>query len=234
MQEKTTANTLDFDVKIELTWKEKLREEFTKPYFLQLIQFLKQERESGNKIYPAGNRIFAAFDYTPFDKLKVVILGQDPYHGTGQANGLCFSVNHGINKPPSLQNIFKELKDDLGIPLPPTGNLEGWAKQGVLLLNATLTVRANEAGSHQQKGWEQFTDAVIKKISEDATGVVFLLWGKYAQAKEALIDSNKHYILKAAHPSPLARGAFFGCRHFSKTNEILKKSGKHPIDWNVA
>ncbi len=233
MQEPLIAHTQELDVKIESSWKEKLKEEFTKPYFLQLIQFIKQERESGNKIYPAGNRIFAAFDYTPFDKLKVIILGQDPYHGTGQANGLCFSVNHGINKPPSLQNIFKELKDDLGIPLPPTGNLEAWAKQGVLLLNATLTVRANEAGSHQQKGWEQFTDAVIKKISEDATGIIFLLWGKYAQAKEILIDANKHYILKAAHPSPLARGAFFGCKHFSQTNEILKISGKQPIDWNV-
>lgn len=221
------------DVKIEFSWKEKLKDEFSKPYFNQLTKFLKRERAIGNKIYPAGKLIFAAFDYTPFDKIKVVILGQDPYHGAEQANGLCFSVTEGINKPPSLQNIFKELNDDLGIPIPPYGNLESWAKQGVLLLNATLTVRANEAGSHQQKGWEEFTNAIITKISTETKGVVFLLWGKYAQAKEILIDTNKHFVLKAAHPSPLARGAFFGSKHFSKTNEILIKMGKEPIDWRL-
>ncbi len=221
------------DVKIEASWKEKLKSEFSKPYFLELIQFLKQEREAGKKIYPTGNRIFAAFDYTPFDKVKVVLIGQDPYHGPGQANGLCFSVSDGISKPPSLQNIFKELLDDLGIPIPTTGNLEPWAKQGVLLLNATLTVRAGEAASHQQKGWEQFTDAVIKKISNDAIGIVFLLWGRYAQAKEILIDAEKHFILKAAHPSPLARGAFFKSKHFSQTNNLLKQVGKEPIDWRI-
>lgn len=162
-----------------------------------------------------------------------MIIGQDPYHGKGQANGLCFSVSPGIDKPPSLVNIFKELKDDLGIPIPKSGNLEPWADQGVLLLNATLTVRAGEAGSHHNKGWEIFTDAVIKKISEQKKGIVFLLWGKFAQTKEELIDKNKHYILKAAHPSPLARGAFFGCKHFSKTNELLVKQGLQPIDWRV-
>lgn len=233
MQPSTATDANSIEVKIEPSWKEKLKEEFSKPYFSTLIQFLKQEREAGKKIYPAGSRIFAAFDYTPFDQLKVVILGQDPYHGIGQANGLCFSVNDGINKPPSLQNIFKELRDDMGIEIPATGNLEGWAKQGILLLNATLTVRADEAGSHQQKGWEEFTDAVIKKISTDADGIVFLLWGRYAQAKAELIEATKHYILKAAHPSPLARGAFFGCKHFSQTNALLTRMGKVPVDWSV-
>lgn len=233
MQEQSTHTINAPNVKIEASWKEKLNDEFSKLYFLQLTQFLKQEREAGSKIYPSGSRIFAAFDCTPFDKVKVVILGQDPYHGLGQANGLCFSVNNGISKPPSLQNIFKELHEDIGVPIPAAGNLEAWAKQGVLLLNATLTVRANEAGSHQQKGWEEFTDAVIKKISADAEGVVFLLWGRYAQAKETLIDHSRHYILKAAHPSPLARGAFFGCRHFSQTNEILTRIGKEPVNWTV-
>jgi uracil-DNA glycosylase len=162
-----------------------------------------------------------------------VIIGQDPYHGEGQANGLCFSVSDGINKPPSLVNIFKELKDDIGISIPLSGNLDKWSQQGVLLLNATLTVRAGEAGSHQNKGWEQFTDAVIKKVSDDLEGVVFMLWGRYAQAKESLIDKNKHYILSAAHPSPLARGAFFGCKHFSRANEILRKTGREPVDWSL-
>ncbi len=221
------------EVQLEASWKENLQSEFSKPYFIELIQFLKEEKKQQKKIYPVGNRIFAAFDCTPFNQLKVVLLGQDPYHGDRQANGLSFSVNNGINKPPSLQNIFKELKNDVGIEIPVNGNLESWAKQGVLLLNATLTVRANEAGSHQKKGWEEFTDAVIRKISAESKGVVFLLWGKYAQAKEILIDASKHYILKAAHPSPLARGAFFGSKHFSQTNQLLINQGKTPIDWNI-
>ncbi|MEP7263647.1 MAG: uracil-DNA glycosylase [Bacteroidota bacterium] len=221
------------EIRIEKSWKEKLSDEFEKDYFIQLREFLKSEKERGIKIYPEGNKIFAAFEHTPFKQVKVVIIGQDPYHGDGQANGLSFSVNDHINKPPSLLNIFKELQSDIGIPIPVSGNLSKWSEQGVLLLNATLTVRAGEAASHQNKGWELFTDAVIRKISEELTGVVFLLWGRYAQAKEVLIDHNKHYILKAAHPSPLARGAFFGSKHFSKTNEILINTGRHPVDWNI-
>lgn len=221
------------DIKLEPSWKLKLNEEFDKEYFLSLRDFLKAEKKSGVMIYPPGSKIFAAFDYTPFNNLKAVIIGQDPYHGPGQANGLCFSVSKGIRKPPSLLNIFKELQADLGIPIPENGNLENWAKQGVLLLNATLTVRSNEAASHQGKGWEQFTDAVIRTVSEKSNGIVFLLWGKFAQAKAPMIDSSKHYILEAAHPSPLARTGFSGCRHFSKTNEILKSIGKSPIDWKL-
>ncbi len=213
-------------------WKNLLETEFRAPYFALLKDFLVQER-ARYVVFPPGKQIFSAFDHTPIDKLKVVIIGQDPYHGKGQANGLCFSVSPGISQPPSLVNIFKELQTDLGIPVPKSGNLEPWAGQGVLLLNATLTVRENTAASHQGKGWEQFTDAVIKTISENKTGVVFLLWGKYAQSKEALIDASKHHILKAAHPSPLARGAFFGCKHFSKTNEILRKQGLSEIDWRI-
>lgn len=220
------------NIKIHPSWKEVLSDQFSAPYFLNLKDFLTKEKKNFT-LYPPGNRIFAAFDHTPFENVKVVIIGQDPYHGAGQANGLCFSVSPGIDKPPSLVNIFKELKDDLGIPVPKSGNLEPWADQGVLLLNATLTVRAGEAGSHQHKGWETFTDAVIKKISEKKKGIVFLLWGKFAQSKENLIDTTKHYILKAAHPSPLARGAFFGCKHFSKTNELLVKQGLQPIDWRI-
>jgi len=220
-------------VKIESSWKKHLADEFSKEYFRNLTLYIKSEREKGAKIFPPGKKIFAAFEHTPFDEVKVVIIGQDPYHGDGQANGLCFSVSDGINKPPSLQNIFKELLSDLGIPIPASGNLEKWSKQGVLLLNATLTVRAGEAGSHQNKGWEQFTDAVIRKLSDDKTGIVFLLWGRYAQAKDVLIDQSKHYILTAAHPSPLARGAFFGSKHFSKTNELLIHSGKQPVDWTL-
>jgi uracil-DNA glycosylase len=218
---------------IEAGWMDALRDEFNSSYFSQLKDFLVREKSTGKTIYPPGKQIFSAFDYTPFDKVKVVIIGQDPYHGMGQAHGLCFSVPDGIKPPPSLINIFKEIKDDLGIPVPKKGCLEKWAKQGVLLLNAMLTVQANIAGSHQNKGWEQFTDAVIKTISDKKTGVVFLLWGKYAQGKEKLIDTSKHYVLKAAHPSPLAGGAFFGCRHFSKTNELLQKQGLEPIDWKI-
>lgn len=219
-------------VSIEETWKIELASEFNAPYFKQLKSFLVTEREKYT-IFPPGKLIFAAFNDTPFDKVKVVILGQDPYHGRGQANGLCFSVGPTVPKPPSLINIFKELQDDLGIPVPEKGGLEPWAAQGVLLLNATLTVREGQAGSHQGKGWEQFTDAVIRKISEEKQGIVFLLWGRYAHSKEGLINADKHFILKAAHPSPLARGAFFGCKHFSKTNKILEHQRKTPIDWRI-
>jgi len=219
--------------KIEAEWLEILKDEFAKPYFEELKTFLLDEKKL-YRIYPPGNRIFAAFDHTPFSKVKVVILGQDPYHGDGQAHGLCFSVPDGIPVPPSLVNIYKELNSDLGIPIPQTGNLEKWASQGVLLLNATLTVRANQAGSHQRRGWENFTDEVIRRLSAQQSGIVFILWGSYAQAKESMIDTSKHFVLKAVHPSPLSvyRG-FFGCRHFSKTNELLKTVGKAPIDWSL-
>lgn len=219
---------------LEDSWKQLLRNEFNEDYFLALKQFLVEEKKR-YKIFPPGSQIFSAFNHTPFDQVKVVILGQDPYHGPGQAHGLCFSVPDGIPKPPSLQNIFKEIHDDIGIPIPESGNLEKWARQGVLLLNATLTVRANQAGSHQGKGWERFTDAVIRTISENREGIVFLLWGNYAQAKEAIIDTSKHYTLTAPHPSPLsASRGFFGCRHFSKTNIILTNSGRQAIDWSLS
>jgi len=218
---------------IEASWKEVLSDEFNADYFSSLKEFLVEEKKKYT-LYPPGSKIFNAFDHTPVDKVRVVILGQDPYHGAGQAHGLCFSVPKGIAQPPSLVNIFKELHTDLGIPIPNHGNLEHWTGQGVLLLNATLTVRANQAGSHQGKGWEQFTDAVIRKISDTRSGVVFILWGRYAQAKETLIDTQKHYILKAAHPSPFsAYNGFFGCRHFSKTNELLQKQGLPAIDWKI-
>lgn len=220
-------------VAIEDSWYELLHEEFEKEYFIQLKSFLKSEKEQF-VIYPPGNKIFSAFNHTPVNKVKVVIIGQDPYHGAGQANGLCFSVSDGIKQPPSLVNIFKELNSDLNIPMPKSGNLEKWANQGVLLLNATLTVRANQAGSHQKQGWEEFTDTVIKKLSDKKDGLVFLLWGKFAQDKAALIDNSKHFILKAAHPSPFsAHNGFFGCKHFSKTNEILTNRGLSPIDWRI-
>ena len=219
------------NVKIAESWKTLLQDEFEKPYFHQLVNFVKSEYNI-YKVYPPGKLIFNAFDHCSFEDLKVVILGQDPYHGAGQANGLCFSVNDGIRKPPSLVNIFKEIQDDVGTPIPESGNLERWAKQGILLLNATLTVRANQAGSHQNKGWETFTDAVIKQISDKKSGIVFLLWGAYAQKKGSIIDKNKHYTLQSAHPSPFAahRG-FFGNKHFSKTNEFLIKNNKTPIKW---
>ncbi len=217
---------------IEESWGVVLKEEFSKPYFLQLKEFLLEERKK-HVVYPPGKLIFSAFNHTPLNNVKVVILGQDPYHGAGQANGLCFSVSDGIKMPPSLVNIFKEIQNDLGYPIPISGNLERWADQGVLLLNAMLTVRANEPGSHQSRGWESFTDSVIKHISNEKQGVVFLLWGKYAQAKEMLIDGSKHHILKAAHPSPFsAYNGFMGCKHFSKANEILLAQGKQPIDWH--
>ena len=218
---------------IEESWKSVLTNEFAADYFKNLKAFLLSEKKSGKVVYPPGKQIFAAFDYTPFEKVKVVILGQDPYHGAGQAHGLSFSVPPGVKPPPSLVNMFKELQMEYGYPVPSNGNLEKWAKQGVLLLNATLTVRATTAGSHQNKGWEQFTDAVIRELSEKRKGIVFLLWGKYAQAKERLIDTSKHFVLKAAHPSPLAGGAFFGCNHFKKVNEILQQEGKKEIDWQI-
>ncbi|MCU7694666.1 uracil-DNA glycosylase [Haoranjiania flava] len=223
------------DVQIESSWKEVLKEEFAKRYFEHIAMFLKAEKQSGRKIFPPGNLIFNAFEQTPFDKVKVVLLGQDPYHNDGQAHGLCFSVPNGVAFPPSLKNIFKEINDDLGIPIPKTGDLTKWARQGVLLLNAALTVRAHDANSHSKIGWSTFTDAVIKKISDEKEGVIFLLWGRFAQDKQVLIDATKHHILKAAHPSPLsAHNGFFGCRHFSATNELLAKQGKAPIDWNNA
>ena len=220
--------------KIEESWKSALKDEFSMPYFSELKKFLENEKKSGQIIYPPGSNIFSAFNKTPFKEVKVVILGQDPYHGTGQAHGLSFSVKETQSLPPSLKNIFKELKNDLDITMASSGNLEKWAQQGVLLLNATLTVRANQPGSHQNKGWENFTDSVIREISHKLTGIIFLLWGKYAQAKENLIDTTKHFILSAPHPSPFsADKGFFGCRHFSKTNEILIKEGKNPIDWSL-
>ena len=221
------------DVKIEQSWKEVLQNEFSKPYFQQIAGYLKIEKSQGKIIYPPGPLIFNAFDKTPFNKVKVVILGQDPYHGLGQAHGLCFSVPDGIAAPPSLVNIYKELQNDLGIATPTTGNLTKWATQGVFLLNASLTVRAGEAMSHAKIGWAQFTDAVIKIISAEKQGIIFLLWGKFAQDKQILIDETKHHVLKAAHPSPLsAHNGFFGCKHFSKTNNLLVKQGLDPIDWN--
>jgi len=222
------------DVKIEDSWKKVLKDEFTKDYFLQIVTFIKTERAAGKIIYPPGSLLFNAFDKTPFDKIKVVLLGQDPYHNPGQAQGLSFSVPKGVTKPPSLINIFKELQSDLGIAPSPHGDLEKWATQGVLLLNASLSVRKNEPGSHSKIGWIEFTDAVIKKISEEKKGIVFLLWGKFAQDKQVLIDETKHHVLKAAHPSPFsADKGFFGCKHFSKTNDFLMQEGLQPIDWKL-
>jgi uracil-DNA glycosylase len=227
-------NALSFDamdVKLVPSWKERLSEEFEKPYFSSLIDFVKHEYGT-QTVYPPGKEIFKAFDCCDFSAVKVVIIGQDPYHGPGQANGLCFSVRDGIKIPPSLVNIFKEIRDDLKRPIPKSGNLEHWARQGVLLLNATLTVRASSPGSHQNKGWETFTDAAIKKISDEKEHVVFLLWGAYAQKKGEVIDRSKHLVLMSAHPSPFsADRGFFGCKHFSKANEYLKSKGLKEIDW---
>lgn len=218
---------------IHESWYNVLRDEFEKEYFSSLKDFLIEEKKN-HQIYPPGNQIFAAFDYTPFDNVKVVILGQDPYHGYNQANGLCFSVNQGIKHPPSLVNIFKEIENDLKIPYPKSGDLTTWAKQGVLLLNATLTVRANQAGSHQKKGWEQFTDAVIQNLSNKKEKIIFLLWGNFAISKTALINHQRHLILKTVHPSPLsAHRGFFGSKHFSQTNNFLIQNGLHPIDWKI-
>ena len=221
------------DVRIEESWKQALQGEFDKPYFAALARYLHQEKALGKTIYPPGREIFKAFELTPLDKVKAVILGQDPYHGYGQAMGLSFSVPDNVPAPPSLKNIFKEIEDDLGLRMSGKTNLEPWARQGVLLLNAILTVEAGMAASHSKIGWEPFTDAVISCLSEKRSGIVFLLWGNFARSKKALIDTSRHYVLEAAHPSPLARGAFFGCRHFSKTNEILVSEGKTPIDWQL-
>ncbi|MFH1160664.1 MAG: uracil-DNA glycosylase [bacterium] len=216
---------------IEASWKEILGDEFPKTYFSALKQFLVEEKKRF-RIFPPGSLIFNAFNHTPFDKVKVILLGQDPYHGYGQAHGLCFSVPDGVPQPPSLLNIFKEINDDLGFPPPAHGNLTRWADQGVLLLNATLTVRENQAGSHQGKGWEQFTDAAIRALSGKREGLIFLLWGNFAIAKKELIDASKHFILTAPHPSPLsASRGFFGCRHFSQVNNLLKQMGKGEIKW---
>ena len=219
------------DVRIEPTWKTRLSEEFEKPYFEQLTSFVRDEYGKYS-IFPPGKDIFRAFDRCPVEKVKVVIIGQDPYHGARQANGLCFSVNPGIQMPPSLVNIFKEIKNDLGKEIPSDGSLDRWADQGVLLLNATLTVRANQAGSHQNKGWETFTDAVIKTLVEEREHIVFMLWGSYAQKKGEIIDATRHCVLKSVHPSPLsANRGFFGNKHFSKANAYLRSKGKREIDW---
>lgn len=221
------------DVRIEQSWKQALQGEFEKPYFAALVRFLHQEKDAGKKIYPPGSLIFKAFELTPVDQVKVVILGQDPYHEYGQAMGLSFSVPDGVPAPPSLKNIFKEIEDELGIKMSGRPNLENWARQGVLLLNSILTVRSGEAASHSGIGWQQFTDAVISYLSANRQGIIFLLWGNYARSKKVLIDSSKHYVLEAAHPSPLARGAFFGCGHFKRANEILISEGKTPINWQL-
>ena len=219
------------NVQIESSWKELLSEEFEKPYFVSLSEYLKREKLSGIKIYPKGPDIFNAFNTTPVQDVKVVILGQDPYHGPGQAHGLSFSVPEGVALPPSLQNIYKELYTDLGIKPANSGSLIKWAQQGVFLLNAVLTVRAGEAASHSKIGWMEFTDAVISKLSKEKDGIVFMLWGNFAKGKRELIDTSRHFILEAPHPSPLARGGFFGCRHFSKANEFIKAKGKEPVNW---
>ncbi len=220
------------EVTIEPGWKAILKDEFEKPYFKELVQFVKKEYASA-KCFPPGKQIFSAFNHTPFEDVKVVIIGQDPYHGPGQANGLCFSVSDNIAIPPSLKNIFEEIKTDIGTPIPNSGNLERWANQGALLLNATLTVRAHQAGSHHNKGWEHFTDAVIEKLSKEKEGLVFMLWGGPAKRKGSKIDNSKHLVLESGHPSPLAanRGYWFGNKNFSKANEYLKGKGKKPIDW---
>ncbi|MBR6750260.1 MAG: uracil-DNA glycosylase [Bacteroidaceae bacterium] len=219
------------NVRIEDSWKQRLQGEFDKPYFENLTRYVRSEYAAG-AVYPPGAQMFAAFDACPFDKVRVVILGQDPYHEPGQAHGLCFSVNDGVAFPPSLVNIFKEIADDLGKPVPTSGNLMRWAEQGVLLLNATLTVRAHQAGSHQNKGWETFTDAVIHRLAEEREHIVFILWGSYAQRKGAFIDRNRHLVLQSPHPSPLsAYRGFFGNKHFSRANAYLQQNGYEPIDW---
>lgn len=222
------------DVQIEKSWKKELQGEFDKPYFAQIVQFLKQEKAAGKTVYPKGADLFNAFDYTPFDKVKVVILGQDPYHGPHQAHGLCFSVQRDVIVPPSLKNIYKELHTDIGFSIPPHGNLSAWAQQGVFMLNSSLSVERAQPNSHSKIGWTTFTDAVIKIISERKENVVFLLWGKFAQGKMLYIDNTKHHILTAAHPSPFsAYNGFFGCKHFSKTNDYLLSFGKEGINWQL-
>ena len=221
------------DVKIEQSWKDALAPEFGKPYFEQLVRFLHERKAAGATLYPPGSQIFHAFELTPVPAVKVVILGQDPYHNPGEAMGLSFSVPDGVRMPPSLRNIFTEIEQDLGIRMSGRTNLEPWARQGVLLLNSILTVEAGMAASHRGIGWQEFTDAVISYLSANRTGIVFLLWGNFAKAKASLIDTSRHHVLMAAHPSPLAGGAFFGCRHFSKTNQILESEGLVPIDWQL-
>ncbi len=221
------------EVKIEESWKAVLKDEFSQPYFQGIVSYLKQEKAAGKVIYPPGSLIFNAFEQTPFAQVKVVILGQDPYHNPGEAMGLSFSVPKGVNIPPSLQNIYKELNNDLGVPIPAHGDLSAWAAQGVFLLNAMLTVTHRQPQSHHKIGWQNFTDAVIRKLSEQREHLVFMLWGNFARKKNVLIDSSKHLILEAAHPSPLAGGAFFGCQHFSKANEYLQAHGQSPVNWNI-
>lgn len=224
---------LQISPKLEKTWLNALSSDFEKPYFKTLKQFLLEEKKSF-EVYPPGSQIFSALNHTPLHQVKVVIIGQDPYHGNGQANGMCFSVNDGIKHPPSLKNIFKELNADLNIPIPVSGNLTPWAEQGVLLLNATLTVRKAQPGSHQKKGWELFTDSIINVLNNKTEGLVFLLWGRFAQMKANKIDPTKHHLLTAAHPSPFsAHSGFFGCQHFSATNSLLKQMGKTPINWQL-
>ena len=221
------------NVQIDESWKKALQDEFEQPYFKQITETVKNDIRAGKTLYPPGKLIFNAFNQTPFDQVKCVILGQDPYHGPGQANGLCFSVNPGVRQPPSLQNIFKELLADTGAPVPASGDLTAWARQGVLLLNAFLTVLGGQPASHSKIGWERFTDAVIRKISDKKEGIVFLLWGRFARNKKSLIDTTKHHVLEAAHPSPLAaHNGFFGCRHFSKANQLLEKEKKTTIRWD--
>ena len=221
------------DVKIEQTWKSALASEFEKPYFASLVRFLREEKAAGVTVYPPGSQIFRAFELTPVPQVKVVILGQDPYHGPGQAHGLSFSVPAGMPAPPSLKNIFKEIESDLGVRMSGCPNLEKWAQQGVLLLNTVLTVRGGQAASHSRRGWEEFTDAVIRYISENCEGGVFMLWGNPARSKSVLIDRSRHLVLEAAHPSPLARGAYFGSRHFSQANNYLAATGRTVIDWQL-
>lgn len=221
------------DIQIEKSWKSALRDEFEKEYFLELRRFLKQEKKAGKIIYPPGNLIYKAFELTPFDEVKAIILGQDPYHNPGEAMGLCFSVPKTVRTPPSLVNVYKEIERDLGHPRPSYGDLTTWATQGVLLLNAMLTVEHKQAGSHRKSGWQTFTNAVIKKLSDEKENLVFLLWGNFAKSKRDLIDSTKHQILEAAHPSPLARNAFNNCKHFSKTNAFLRETGQKEIDWAI-
>lgn len=229
----STVNDAD-RILLEPSWKQHLLPEFNKPYMTDLRAFLKREKAAKKVIFPRGSEYFAALNACPFDRVKVVILGQDPYHGIGQAHGLCFSVQPGVDVPPSLVNIYKELKNDLGVEHPGHGFLQYWADQGVLLLNATLTVEAHQAGSHQKKGWEQFTDAVVDHLNRERSGLAFVLWGSYAQKKGEFIDASKHLVLKGPHPSPLsAHRGFFGCKHFSKINEYLKSQGKEPIDWQL-
>ncbi len=229
-----TATARDqIEPRIDSSWKSVLSEEFRQPYFIDLKHFLVEERDQGHTLFPPGSLIFNAFNRTPFESVRVVIMGQDPYHGPGQANGLCFSVSPGIRIPPSLANIFKELKQDLGCPISLSGNLEPWADQGVLLLNASLSVRAHTPNSHAGRGWEQFTDAAIRALSENREGLVFLLWGRNAQAKESLVDTSRHLVLKAAHPSPYSANGFFGCRHFSKANKWLEEKGMGSVDWRL-